>query len=148
MQETLKELAGDLQVIHESLERAEAVERQLGVYWREFEAERDQLRAQLETASNNARHYADRCTALEAEVERFRGKERDDIDECVRVGHKCRIENAEQTHSVKWMLGRLEDKCADWASSYSVLYSRANAATARAESSAKEVERLEAANGR
>ena len=45
MQETLKELAGDLQVIHESLERAEAVERQLGVYWREFEAERDQLRA-------------------------------------------------------------------------------------------------------
>ena len=45
MEQTLKELAGDLQVIHESLERAEAVERQLGVYWREFEAERDQLRA-------------------------------------------------------------------------------------------------------
>jgi hypothetical protein len=36
-------------------------------------AERDQLRAQLETASGNARHYADRCTALEAEVERLRG---------------------------------------------------------------------------
>jgi uncharacterized protein involved in exopolysaccharide biosynthesis len=31
----------------------------------------DQLQAQLETASNNARHYADRCTALEAEVERL-----------------------------------------------------------------------------
>lgn len=43
----------------------------------------DQLQAQLETASNNARLYADRCTALEAEVERLRGynesllKERD-----------------------------------------------------------------------
>ena len=45
MEQTLKELAGDLQVIHESLERAEVIERQLGVYWREFEAERDQLRA-------------------------------------------------------------------------------------------------------
>lgn len=66
MEQTLKELAGDLQVIHESLERAEAVERQLGVYWREFEDERDQLRAEVEAASNNARHYADRCTALEA----------------------------------------------------------------------------------
>lgn len=66
MEETLKELAGDLAVIHESLERAEAVERQLSVYWREFEAERDQLRAQVETASGNARLYADRCVALEA----------------------------------------------------------------------------------
>lgn len=37
-------------------------------------AERDQLRAQLETASGNARLYADRCEALEAEVERLRGE--------------------------------------------------------------------------
>jgi hypothetical protein len=32
----------------------------------------DQLQAQLETASGNARLYADRCAALEAEVERLR----------------------------------------------------------------------------
>lgn len=72
MHETLKELSAELAVLHESLERAEAVERQIGVYWREFEAERDQLRAQLETASGNARHYADRCTALEVEVEQLK----------------------------------------------------------------------------
>ena len=72
MEQTLKELAGDLQVIHESLERAEVIERQLGVYWREFAEERDQLRAEVETASGNARLYADKCTALEAEVERLR----------------------------------------------------------------------------
>ena len=42
MQETLKELAVELAVIHESLERAEAVER------REFAEERDQLRAEVE----------------------------------------------------------------------------------------------------
>jgi len=35
-------------------------------------AERDQLRAQLETASGNARLYADKCTALEAAVEPLR----------------------------------------------------------------------------
>jgi len=35
-------------------------------------AERDQLRAQVDVASGNARLYADRCTALEAEVERLR----------------------------------------------------------------------------
>ena len=35
-------------------------------------AERDQLRAQLEVASGNARLYADKCVALEAEVERLR----------------------------------------------------------------------------
>lgn len=50
MDETLKELAVDLAVIHEALERAEVIERQLGVYWREFEAERDQLKARLEAA--------------------------------------------------------------------------------------------------
>jgi len=48
MDETLKELSGDLQEIHESLERAEAVGRQLGVCWREFAEERDQLRAEVE----------------------------------------------------------------------------------------------------
>lgn len=111
--ETLKEISGELAVIREALERAEISERMLTGIHRELEAERDQLRA---------------------EVARLRAQERDDISKCVRVGHKCRIENAEQTHSVEWMLGRLEDKCADWASSYSVLYSRANAATARAES--------------
>jgi Asp-tRNA(Asn)/Glu-tRNA(Gln) amidotransferase C subunit len=48
MRETLKELAGDLQMIHQFLEQSEAVERQLGQYWREHEAERDQLRAEVE----------------------------------------------------------------------------------------------------
>jgi hypothetical protein len=65
---------------------------------------------------------------LSAENERLRGKERDDLRECVRVGHKCHIQNAEQTHTIQWMLGKLEDKCAEWASSYSTLYARAEAA--------------------
>lgn len=47
MEETLKELSGDLQMIHQSLERAEVVERQIGKYWREFAEERDQLRAEV-----------------------------------------------------------------------------------------------------
>lgn len=79
MHETLKELSAELAVLHESLERAEVIERQLPTYLREIEAERDeaiternQLRAQLETASGNARLYADKCTALEGEVERVR----------------------------------------------------------------------------
>jgi len=63
--------------------------------------------------------------ALSAENERLRGKEREDLRECVRVGNKCHIENAEQTHAIQWMLGKLEEKCAGWASSYSALYARA-----------------------
>ena len=47
MRETLRELAGELSVIHEALERAEVIERQLPAYLREIEAERDQLRAEL-----------------------------------------------------------------------------------------------------
>jgi len=47
MHETLKELAGELAVIHEALERAEVIERQLPAYLRELEAERDELRAEL-----------------------------------------------------------------------------------------------------
>ena len=35
-------------------------------------AERDQLRAQLEVASNNARHYADRTSELEAQLDAWK----------------------------------------------------------------------------
>ena len=76
MHETLKELAAELAVIHESLERAEAVERQLGVYWREFEAdlesvtaERDQLKARLEAAErerDRLKRRDEKLTCLEA----------------------------------------------------------------------------------
>ena len=48
MEETLRELASEHAVLHESLERAEAIERELGRYHRELEAERDQLRAEVE----------------------------------------------------------------------------------------------------
>jgi len=83
MHETLKELAAELAVIHESLERAEVIERQLPTYLREIEAdleavtaERDQLRADVarwrETAENYATHCGRACEQLEAaERERY-----------------------------------------------------------------------------
>jgi len=58
MQETLKELSGDLQMIHQYLEDAEAVERQLGKYWREFEEERDQFRIALENHNSGSKQLA------------------------------------------------------------------------------------------
>lgn len=51
--------------------------KQLRTAFRTMQAERDQLRAQLETASNNARLYADKCTALEAASAQQMAKERD-----------------------------------------------------------------------
>ena len=39
-------------------------------YVRELEGERDEAQAQLAVASNNARHYADKCVELEAQVKR------------------------------------------------------------------------------
>ena len=87
MHETLKELAGELAVIHEALERAEVIERQLPAYLRELEAERDQLRAEVErlrvrgddfrtemvaTALDHAAATA-RAEAAEARAEDLRG---------------------------------------------------------------------------
>jgi chromosome segregation ATPase len=69
MHETLKELTAELAVLHESLERAEVIERQLPAYLREIEAERDEAIAERDR--------------LRSEVERLRGynesllKERD-----------------------------------------------------------------------
>lgn len=50
MDEILRELAGDLQMIHQSLERAEAVERQLGRHLREFEEQLKSATARAEAA--------------------------------------------------------------------------------------------------
>lgn len=71
MDETLKELAAELAVIHESLERAEIIERQLGKYWREFAEERDQFRIALENHNSGSRQLAkwleeSRLEAMEA----------------------------------------------------------------------------------
>jgi len=87
MHETLKELAGELAVIHEALERAEVIERQLPAYLRELEAERDQLRAEVERLKEAGRiavetwqfaskQLAARCDEAEAERDEAR-KEND-----------------------------------------------------------------------
>jgi hypothetical protein len=49
--------------------------------YRESAAERDQLRAQLGVATNNARHYANRTSELEAQVADLRGALEEAIEE-------------------------------------------------------------------
>jgi hypothetical protein len=43
---------------------------------------------------------------------------REDLQACVQAGYRCRVENAEQTHSVRWMLDQLVRKCDEWSSIY------------------------------
>lgn len=61
MNETLKELAGDLQMIHQFLEQAEATERQLERYVRELEREK------AKAVADESRHWVDIIRRLDPE---------------------------------------------------------------------------------
>lgn len=85
--------------------------------------ERDQLRAQLEVASGNARLYADKCTALEAEVERVKEGKRIAVETWQYAAQK----EAERAKALTARAEAAEKDAADCRAEYRELFAKAGA---------------------